>query len=354
MVKNMGLALACSLMAGTTLTKCSGGARPPRIKIGQIGVGHVHAYKLSVYRASPDYEVVGIVEPDEELRRQAEKNRNYRDLPWLTQEQLLNVPGLQAVLVETRVRDALNVAAACVGAGKHIHLDKPPGESLPQLHRILDAAAQQKLLVQMGYMYRYNPGFVLLRDFLKRGWLGDVFEIDAVMSRVVEPVERLGMAQYRGGMMFELGCHLIDRLVGLIGKPKKITPFSRYAAKSEDRLMDNTLAVFEYPQALATIKSSAIEVEGFTRRHFSVCGTEGTFHIQPLDDPSVRVAFSTARDRYRKGYQDISFPKYTRYVDDAADMARIIRGEKATDFPYEHDLIVQAALLEACGLPLNT
>ncbi|MGH7173787.1 MAG: hypothetical protein ACRELG_26190 [Gemmataceae bacterium] len=28
-----------------------------RIKIGQIGVGHAHASKLSVYRASPDYEV---------------------------------------------------------------------------------------------------------------------------------------------------------------------------------------------------------------------------------------------------------------------------------------------------------
>ena len=39
-------------------------AARPRIKIGQIGVGHAHATKLSVYRHSPDYEVVGIVEPD--------------------------------------------------------------------------------------------------------------------------------------------------------------------------------------------------------------------------------------------------------------------------------------------------
>ena len=47
----------------------------------------------------------------------------------------------------------------------------------------------------------------------------------------------------------------------------------------------------------------------------------------------------------------MTFPKYTRYVDDAADMARVIRGEKASDFPYEHDLAVQEALLKACGLP---
>jgi len=352
-VKGFGLALACSLVPGMALTKYAGAAGRPRIKIGQIGVGHVHASKLSVYRASSDYEVVGIVEPDGELRRQAEKETVYQGLHWMTQEQLLNVSGLQAVLVETRVRDLLNVAAACVAAGKHIHLDKPPGDSFPQLRRILDDAARQKLLAQMGYMYRYNPAVVLLRDFLKRGWLGDVFEIDAVMSKVVDPAGRRALAEYRGGMMFELGCHLIDLVVGILGKPTKITPFPQHAAKIDDRLMDNTLAVFEYPHASATVKSSAMEVEGFARRHFTVCGTEGTFHIQPLDDPSARVALWTARDKYRKSYQDISFPKYTRYVDDAADMARIIRGERATDFPYDYDLTVHAAVLQACGLPLE-
>jgi predicted dehydrogenase len=364
--------LAYSL-ASTTLTNCSGIAVRPRIKIGQIGVGHVHAYKLGVYRASTDYEIVGIVEPDDELRRQAEKERVYRGLPWLTQEQLLNVSGLQAVLVETRVRDALDVAAACVGAGKHIHLDKPPGESLPQLRGILQDAARQNLLIQMGYMYRYNPAVVLLRDFLNRGWLGDVFEIDAVISRIVESAERRGifdqtkrkdLAEYRGGMMFELGCHFIDLLVSLMGRPTKVTAFRQHTARIEDGLMDNTLAVFEYPHALATVKSSAMEVEAFARRHFVVCGTEGTFHIQPLDNsydvthcsgcvPEVRVALSTARDQYRKGYQEVSLPKYRRYVADAADMARIIRGEKLTDFAYEHDLTVQAAVLQACGLELT-
>jgi predicted dehydrogenase len=113
------------------------------------------------------------------------------------------------------------------------------------------------------------------------------------------------------------------------------------------------LAVFEYPSATATVKSSAVEIEGFARRHFVVCGTEGTFHIQPLDNPMVRVAFSQQRGKYRKGYQDIELPKYTRYVDDADDMARIIRAEKPSDFPTSHDLTVQTALLQACGLSVT-
>jgi len=353
LVKGLGGVLAASLLPGLVHAKDEDAAARPRIKVGQIGVGHAHASKLSVYRASKDYEVVGIVEPDAALRKQAEGQDVYRGLPWMTQEQLLNVAGLQAVLVETRVRDLLNAAEACIAAGKHVHLDKPAGESLPQYRRILDSAARQKLVVQMGYMYRYNPAVVLLRDFLKRGWLGDVFEVHTVMSKVVDPASRRGLAEYRGGIMFELGCHVIDLVIGVLGKPTKVSSVAQHVAKSDDKLLDNMLAVFEYPRASATVKSSALEVNGFERRHLVVCGTEGTFHIQPLDDPSARVALSTTRDTYRKGYQDVSFPKYTRYVDDAADMARILRGEKPSDFPYDHDLAVQTAVLQASGLSLD-
>ena len=326
---------------------------PKRIKIGQIGVGHAHAGKLSVFRQSADYEFVGIVEPDAELRKQAETQTAYRDLPWMTQKQLLEVPDLQAVLVETRVRDLLNTAEACVTAGKHIHLDKPAGESLPQFKRILDAAAKQKLLVQMGYMYRYNPAIVLLREFLKKGWLGEVFEVHAVMSKVVAPDERKRLADYRGGIMFELGCHILDLVVGVLGKPKEVAPFIQHASTVDDKLMDNMLAVLKYPRAMATVKSSALEVEGFDRRHLVVCGTEGTFHIQPLDNPAARVSLSQARSEFKKRTQEVKFPKYTRFVGDAADMARIIRRDKVSDFSPEHDLAFQETLLQACNLSLK-
>jgi predicted dehydrogenase len=328
------------------------GAQPAKakIKVGQIGVGHAHASKLSAYRASADYEVVGIVEPDEGLRKAAEQSPAFRDLKWLTRDQLLGTPGLQAVLVETRVRDLLDNAEACVNAGMHVHIDKPAGESLPQLKRIFETAAKKKLMVQMGYMFRYNPAVVLLRDFLKKGWLGEVFEVHAVMSKVVDPASRKKLAEYRGGIMFELGCHVLDLVIAILGKPEGVTAFNRHSSSLDDKLLDNMLAVLSYPKATASVKSSAIEVEGGDRRHLVVCGTEGTFHIQPLDNPAARVSLSRARGEYKKGTQDVKFPKYTRYVDDAADMARVLRGEKPFDFTPEHDLAVQETLLKACGV----
>lgn len=324
-----------------------------RIRYGQIGVGHAHASKMSVYRASDDYEVVGVVEPDAELRRRAENSSAYKDLKWMTQEELLNTPGLQVVGIETRVRDLLDTAETCVAAGKHIHLDKPAGESLPQFKRILDAAAQGHLAVQMGYMYRYNPAVVMMRDFLQKGWLGEPFEVHTVMSKVVGASTRRSLAEYPGGTLFELGCHILDLAIGVLGEPTAVHGFNQHASTQDDPLLDNMLATLVYPRAIATVKSSVMEVEGFARRHFVVCGTEGTLHIQPLDNPNVRVAFSTNRGKYKKGYQTIEFNGYPRYVGDAADLAKIIRGEKDADFSYEHDLTVQTTLLKACGLPLD-
>ncbi len=341
-----GLAIAGSVAK-------SAAPRERRIRIGQIGVGHGHANKLSVYRASEEYDVVGIVEPDDALWQREKAKSAFRDLPRMTQEQLLNTPGLQAVLVETRVRDSLNAAESCIAAGKHVHLDKPPGESLLQFQRILASAEKQGLLVQLGYMYRYNPAILLLRDFLRQDWLGEVFEVHTVMSKVIGADDRRSLAEYRGGMMFELGCHILDLVVGILGEPTEVAAFSQHASSHDDSLRDNMLAVLQYPRAMATVKSSAMEVEGFARRHLVVCGRGGTFHIQPLDNPSARVALAEPRGEYSAGYQEITFPKYTRYVADAADMARIIRGEKETDFPYAHDLAVQRTLLKACELPLD-
>jgi predicted dehydrogenase len=346
-----GMILADTLASAVTAAEPRQHKNP--IKIGQIGIGHAHATKLSVYRNSPDYEVVGIVEADPALRKQAEQVPAFHGLNWLSRDQLLETPGLKAVLVETRVRDLLDNAQACIAAGKHVQIDKPAGQSLPRFKRILDEAAQKKLLVQMGYMFRNNPAVVLWREFLEKGWLGEVFEVHAVMSKQVGAKDRLRFAEYPGGIQFELGCHVLDLVIGVLGKPHSVTSFNKHSSPIDDKLLDNMLAVLTYPRAIASVKASALEVEGFDRRHLVVCGTEGTFHIQPLDNPAARISLSQHRGAYKKGTQDLKFPRYVRYVDDAADMARVIRGEQRPRFSSEHDLIVQESLLKACKLSLT-
>jgi predicted dehydrogenase len=188
---------------------------------------------------------------------------------------------------------------------------------------------------------------------LREGWLGEVFQIDAVISKVVPRDDRQALAEYPGGIMFELGSHVVDLMVGVLGKPDRVQSVARHSSPQDDKLLDNMLAICEYPRAIATLKSTAEEVDGGRRRNFIVCGTAGTFNIEPIEAPKVRYSLDRGRGPYAQGTHEISFEPYVRYVADAADMAKIIRGEKSCDFPYPHDLAVQETVLRASGLAVS-
>lgn len=95
------------------------GQLPERIKVGQLGTLHHHASaKMATLRKLHDhYEVVGVVEPDPATRKKHENDPAYRDLKWMTEEELFNTTGLQAVAVETEVADLASAGLWCVEAG---------------------------------------------------------------------------------------------------------------------------------------------------------------------------------------------------------------------------------------------
>lgn len=327
-----------------------------RVKVGQIGTRHPHAGdKAATLRGlRDDYEFVGIVEPDPERRREVENDREYRGLTWLTEEQLLNIEGLQAVAVETAVRDLVPTAARCVAAGMHLHLDKPAGDSLSAFRRLVDEAKRRNLTIQMGYMLRYNPAFRFCFEAVREGWLGDIFEVDAVISKTMPQEMREEFAEFAGGSMFDLGGHVVDAVVTVLGKPNEVTPYIRRTRPEHDSLADNTLAVFEYLEATATVRSAMVEVDGHRRRQFIVCGDKGTIEMRPLEPPGLALTLAEARDGYQKGYQRVKLEDPPdRYGHELIDLARIIRGEKEPEYSHEHDLAVHESLLRACGMPLK-
>ena len=325
-------------------------AAASKIKIGQIGTGHAHARSVfaSLRQVTDQYEIVGVVENNPQRRKSI--GPQYQGVKVISEEQLLNTKGLQAVVVETEVKGLLPTAERCIKAGMHIHLDKPPGETVARYRTLLKNAAAKKREVQMGYIYRYNAAFQFLFQALKKGWLGHVFEVHATMSKKVSDASRKKLAKYKGGSMFEIGCHVIDMAVKVLGKPDKVHSFVRHTHPGKDALADNQLAVFEYPKATTSIRSSLIEYDGFRRRQFTVCGESGSVDIRPLGGTKFRLALERKHGKYKQGFQEVTLPRGPRgFVPDFQDLAKIIRAEKKTDFSKEHDLAVHEAVLNASG-----
>jgi predicted dehydrogenase len=326
-----------------------------RIKVGQIGIGHNHASeKMATFRKLADlYEVVGVVEPDPAWRKKRGGLAAYAGLKWMTEEELLGVEGLSVVAVETDVCDLVATAARCIAAGHHLHLDKPGGETLAPFKRLMEEAWRKGLTVQMGYMFRNNPAAQFCLRAVREGWLGRVFEIHAVMSRMDGADYRKWLSQFHGGAMYIFGCHLIDLIAAMMGRPERVVPFQRRTWTHMDRLYDNGLAVLEYPNATATVRTSVVEVDGFKRRQLVVCGDEGTIEIKPIEPPALRLTLSRDRGQFKAGRQDVALPPMSgRYDDQIRELARIVRGEIGNPYSLEHELIVQEATLRAAGYSL--
>ena len=325
-----------------------------RIRIGQIGTKHAHAAgKLEAILKFPEtFEFVGVVEPDAKRRDFMKDQEPYAGQTWLTEDELLATEGLQAVAVETEVRELVPTAMRCLQAGKHIHLDKPAGESLGDCKAMHALATERGLTIQMGYMLRYNPAFVFAHQILRDGWLGEITEISGMMGKFMDDKGRSELATFEGGGMFELACHLIDQVVSFLGAPEKVTPLTHRTFPDKDSFADNQMAVFDYPKAIATIRCNHIDPMGGSRRQFNITGTQGSLEIRPLEPAPVgRLGLDRPRGEFKKGWQDVPFDRPSgRYDAEFLDLAAVIRGEKKLDWDAAHDITTHEAVLRAAGV----
>ena len=319
-----------------------------KIRAGQIGTAHAHAGgKMGAMRSLTDlFDVVGISESDAAKRESAERSPTYAGLVWMTEDELLAAPDLAAVAVETRIEDSASTALKCIRAGKHIHLDKPGALDHAEFKTLRLEAEQRGLAVQMGYMLRYNPAFVLLFRAVREGWLGEITEIDAAMGKLADEGTRKSIGALPGGGMFELGGHVIDAVVTLLGKPGAIHAVS--TPTRDDGVKDNQFAVLQYAKATATIRVNHADPFGGPRRRFMVAGTKGVIDIQPLESGKLTLSLTEPRDTWKKGQQQVQLtvPK-GRYDEEFIDLAKIIRGEKKIARDAAHDIAVHETLMLA-------
>ena len=331
-----------------TFPYVSKAVEPPKIKIGQIGLGHPHAHgKLDAIRKlSSTYELVGVVEPNHSLRK------SIRDVKFIPEEELLGLKDLQAVAVETAVEDLAKTATRVIEAGCHLHLDKPAGPNLSDFQKLHQSAASRKLTIQMGYMLRYNPAFQFLFKAVHEGWFGEIMEIDAMMGKKASPDLRKELAIYKGGGFFELACHILDAAMYVLGsKPDKAQGFNLRTQKSSgDSFADNQLVVLKYPRATATLRCNHNDPFGFPRRRFNIAGTQGGMEIKQLESGHFTLYLDRSRGNYQRGTHSVQLEGGRSYVPEFEDLAKIIRGEKKLSWTPQHDLAVQETLLRVCEM----
>ena len=337
------------------------------IRMAQYGTGHGHAAgKMQAMRANPDVDVVGIYEPEAEYRRYFAEHPAYQGVRWLdSADQMLGDASVQAIAIEGRNDQSLAMAHEAMAADKHLWYDKPGGDDFPGYQRLIDEAKRRGRQVQMGYMLRYHDAFRQVADWARDGFLGQVFALRAHVTTNI-PVSspsrlntRTEIARHPGGILFDLGGHMIDQVVWMLGRPSKVTSFLHNDATPQlPDFKDNTLGVFEFDRALAFVDIAAMGVRP-TQRRVEVHGTEGTAILLEPFEPggTIRLVLAEAKDELTAGDQLVTRGSPSRqqlYERELASFVRVLRGEAPPDRSLDHELLVQETLLRATGRLADT
>ena len=328
-----------------------------KIKIAQIGTSrysHGSVIFDTVKGLSEMFEVVGYAMPEGERDKFAERMDSFDGYREMTVDEILSDQSIEAVIIETEEIYLTKYATLAAQHGKHIHMEKPGSVDLPGFEKLIDIVKEKGVVFHTGYMYRYNPVIsnAILR--VRNGELGTVVGVEAQMSCWHGEAVTRWLSELDGGMMFYLGCHMIDLVLLLQGEPERIIPFN----KSSERFFgcdsrDVSFAVLEYKNGASFVKVSAAECGGFARRQLVITGTKGRIVVCPLE---VSVGYPMQYTEYNEcvsedwGDTGVSHrsEKHDRYALMMSSFAEMVRGERENPYTPDYELALFRTIKKCC------
>jgi myo-inositol 2-dehydrogenase/D-chiro-inositol 1-dehydrogenase len=198
-------------------------------------------------------------------------------------EELIESSSVDAVIIASPDRTHAELVRACLAAGKQVLCEKPLAVTADEAYGVVEAeVAAGRRLLQVGFMRRYDPGFVALKRTITDGTVGDVRLVHAIHRNASSSTSTDDAGLITGSMIHELDTvpWLLDDEISAI------------------RVESPVVEGFRDPQ-LATIWTRGgvmITAEVFVNAGYGydvrceVVGSKGTASLAPSESVSTRVA----------------------------------------------------------------
>ena len=329
-----------------------------KIRIAQIGTSqnsHGGSIIKSLKKQSDLFEVVGYALPENEREKFPQRMKDFAGLREMTVEEILNDLSIEAVAVETEEIYLTKYAQMVANAGKHMHMEKPGSQDPVAFETMIETVKRNGTVFHTGYMYRYNPFVQELLAQIDRGELGEILSVEAQMNCYHPTFIRQWLENFKGGMMFFLGCHLIDLIFRIQGQPEKVHPFNRCSGLDGVTSEDQGMAVLEYKNGISFAITNANQKGGFARRELVVTGSKKTVSLCPLEMYNEEEKLFTTWAEYSdtawgdRGTSRDSVPQ-DRYDSMMAGFAAMVRGEKENPYTLDYELELYKLVLKCCGV----
>ena len=255
------------------------------IRVGLIGYGYAgRTFHAPLVRATPGLELVAV--------SSSRPERVTADLPGIdvipTALELLAAPSVDLVVIAAPPDVHAALAAAALGAGKHVVVDKPMAPTLEEARATAMAARSTNRVLAVFQNRRWDGDFLALADLLSRGVLGAVSHVESHFDRYRPVVrdrwrERPGMG---AGLWHDLGPHLVDQALQLFGLPDRVVA-SQAAQRAGSQVDDWVHVILEYNRLRAILHASVLVAAPSPR--FIVHGRDASWIKYGLDAQERRM-----------------------------------------------------------------
>ncbi len=239
------------------------------IGLGAMGADHVAALSEHV----PGARVVAVHDAVPQRAREVATSVGARVAD--SAEGLIADADVDAVVIASPDHTHAPLTLACVAAGKPVLCEKPLGVSVAESAEVLAAEeAAGRRMVTVGFMRRFDPGYLELRSAVLGGLVGDPVLVHCV-HRNATPHPQATTEGVVGNSMV----HELDILPWLVGLP--VTGIEVRSPRAEG-LRDPQLAVVELGggRVLATVEVFLGAQYGYDVR-CEVVGTRGAVNLRP-------------------------------------------------------------------------
>jgi predicted dehydrogenase len=306
-------AAGAGLAAFGGLTPASVLGANDRVRMGLIGCGERGSYVISLFRKNPEVQVVAVCDVYEPHRLKQQRLSGPQATAHLDYHEVLDRKDIDAVLIATPDHWHKQVLIDAVHAGKDAYCEKPIMHSIEEGVEMVQAVKESNRVVQTGTQQRSWPHWILGKQLVDDGMLGDVTfvhtywyqdyaantgwmakhpintaELDWKMWLGDAPMQPFTQEKYvhwrffwdfGGGILTDLLTHWIDAIQWYMGRTAPLTATTTgdlYIMKWQ--CPDTITAVYEYPGNFMVTYTGALN-DSINDGGIAFRGTKATLKI---------------------------------------------------------------------------
>lgn len=218
------------------------------LRIGLVGVGAAaQVNHIPALMKVEDLELVGLCDRDpEKAHRVAQKFGIPRAVGRI--EELLGDDSIDAIDLCTPNYLHAPMAVAALEAGKHVLCERPLARSSEEAAAMVKAARKADRSLVCAVQHRFRPDAQLLRRFVEKGDLGDIFLAKAGWLRQKTEWDsdewRRTKRESGGGVVLDLGFQMLDLSLWVLGQPKVTSVTASVHRNKKGDVEDSATAFF--------------------------------------------------------------------------------------------------------------